>query len=322
MKSNNIKLYLIMFLFVSAQLFANTNPVVTNVAFSINGTTVTVTYDVVDAEESTITVYMEVSDDGGTTWDFDYGVATGAIGTNITEGTGKAITWTYSGGENTNFKIKILADDVFGDQIYYQREIFPNPLSYEGQDYEIIKIGDQLWFAENLNVGTRINSTTGGSQQTNNSIIEKYCYDNDENNCDTYGGLYEWNEVMQYVTTPGTQGICPSGWRIPTETELKTLTYKPFVGSVPVPELIDQSQTMTNGLTATNTTGFSAMFVGYRSQYDSGNFWRLSTQAMFWTSTNLSSYVARGANMHYDTNFTYYTNFHKYEGFSVRCLKN
>jgi uncharacterized protein (TIGR02145 family) len=62
--------------------------------------------------------------------------------------------------------------------------------------------------AENLNIGTRID---GANNQANNGTIEKYCYSDNTSNCDTYGGLYQWDEAMQYVTTEGTQGICPSG---------------------------------------------------------------------------------------------------------------
>jgi len=118
-------------------------------------------------------------------WDYDYGVASGAIGTAIVEGTGKTITWEYSGGENSNFKIKILADDLAGVQIYYSYKI-----------YNTVTIDTKTWLKENLDVGTMIQSTTGGFQQTANDTIEKYCYDNVEANCATYGGLYEWNEAI------------------------------------------------------------------------------------------------------------------------------
>ncbi|MBI4646978.1 MAG: hypothetical protein HY738_10410 [Bacteroidia bacterium] len=61
-----------------------------------------------------------------------------------------------------------------------------------------------------------INSTGAGQLQTNNGIAEKYCYSNNSSNCDTYGGLYEWNEMMQYAVsdaqmTGTTKGICPTG---------------------------------------------------------------------------------------------------------------
>ncbi len=90
----------------------------------------------------------------------------------------------------------------------------------DGQAYSTVQIGTQCWMAQNLNVGTMIN---GSNDQTDNSTIEKYCYGNDASNCTTYGGLYLWNEAMQYVTTAGAQGICPTGWHIPTDDEWKTL---------------------------------------------------------------------------------------------------
>jgi hypothetical protein len=119
-------------------------------------------------------------------------------------------------------------------------------VTYESKTYNTVQIGDQCWFRENLNVGTKINSTSSGYQQTDNGVLEKYCYNNEESNCDTYGGLYEWTEAMQYVTTEGTQGICPSGWHIPSKGEWQTL--QTYVGNQAT-KLIDESQTMTNGLT-------------------------------------------------------------------------
>jgi hypothetical protein len=89
----------------------------------------------------------------------------------------------------------------------------------DGKKYATIKIGTQCWMAENLNVGTRITGDVWPSQNTPTEIIEKYCYDDQESNCDIYGGMYTWNELMQYSTTEGVQGICPEGWHLPTDAE-------------------------------------------------------------------------------------------------------
>ncbi|MDD5694309.1 MAG: FISUMP domain-containing protein [Bacteroidales bacterium] len=94
------------------------------------------------------------------------------------------------------------------------------PVLYEGQTYTTVQIGGQCWFKENMNVGTMI---VGTIEQSNNGTIEKYFYDNNPSNCGIYGGLYQWNEAMQYVTTEGVQGICPDGWHIPTDNEWKIL---------------------------------------------------------------------------------------------------
>ena len=97
----------------------------------------------------------------------------------------------------------------------------PTVTDADGNVYNTVQIGNFCWMAENLKVGTTINSSVN---QTNNGIIEKYCYEDDEANCDIYGGLYQWDEMMQYAPSDNgnngtTQGICPEGWHIPTDFE-------------------------------------------------------------------------------------------------------
>lgn len=93
-------------------------------------------------------------------------------------------------------------------------------VEYEGQVYNTIQIFSQCWLKENLNVGTMI---PGNQYQTNNGTIQKYCYNNEPDNCTNKGGLYQWNEMMQYTTQEGVQGICPVGWHLPTHEEWKVL---------------------------------------------------------------------------------------------------
>ena len=191
-------------------------------------------------------------------------------------------------------------------------------VTYGEQTYNTVLIGDQCWFKENLNIGTKINSTTGGFQQTDNGTIEKYCYNNDEANCDTYGGLYEWTEAMQYITTKGSQGICPYGWHIPTYSEFQTL--QSYVGDQAT-KLIDENAK--NGYTYTNESEFSSLFTGYRG-YDFGGFSYLGDFAYFWSSTATGE---TGIDVNY-MRLDYYNldvsfdNSRKGNGFSVRCLKD
>jgi uncharacterized protein (TIGR02145 family) len=85
-------------------------------------------------------------------------------------------------------------------------------VEYEGETYSTVLIGDQCWMAKNLNVGKRIDSDI---ESTANDTIEKYCHFNLEQYCNYYGGLYQWDELMQYSADGSGQGICPTGWRIP-----------------------------------------------------------------------------------------------------------
>jgi uncharacterized protein (TIGR02145 family) len=279
---------------IANPIFAqNTNPIVSNVAFSISGTTVTVTYDVSDAEQNSFTVYMEVSSDGGATWNYNYGTATGDIGAGVAEGNGKSITWTYQGDYNPNFMIKILADDLYGDQIYYA-----------GQIYNTVTIGTQTWLKENLNYET----------------ANSWCYDNNAANCKTYGRLYTWQAAMNGSTTEGAQGICPEGWHIPTIAEFQIL--EAYVNDK-VAALVDESEALNYTPTVTqNSSGFSALFAGYRGF--SGNFYGFDNFALFWSSTEYDSYDANDMSLHYDYNnrFVNLENSQKDYGFSVRCIKN
>ena len=262
MKLKNIILYLSVFVFATAQLVAqNTSPVVSNVAFSISGTTVTVTYDVSDAEQTEFEVAMSVSNDAGATWDYDYGATSGDIGS--VSGTGsKSITWTYNNGYAENFMIRVIAQDKTAGGSSCNGT---PTVSYGGQVYNTIQLGDQCWLKENLNIGTRINAsqTADGS----NGTIEKYCWNDDSQFCDDYGGLYNWDELMQGSTAAGVQGICPTGWHVPTFADysvldkfMKAIIGKPDEGKALV------STTETNG---TNISGFSLLQGGY---YDNGAF--------------------------------------------------
>lgn len=187
-------------------------------------------------------------------------------------------------------------------------------VSYAGKTYHTVQIGNQCWLKENLDVGTMI---SGSSNQTNNGLIEKYCYSNNTANCNTYGGLYQWNEAMQYVTTQGAKGICPNGWHIPTLAELEAL--RDAVGGNGN-KLKREDQGIGAGQ-GTNESGFSALLAGYRD-YD-GNFYELNSFAYFWSSTERSASGAYSMQLTYGNSAIYLSSYYgKAEGLSVRCLKD
>jgi uncharacterized protein (TIGR02145 family) len=91
---------------------------------------------------------------------------------------------------------------------------------YAGKAYKTVAIGDQCWLRDNLDVGAMI---AGGVEPSDNDLIEKYCYNDDTANCEQYGGLYTWKEMMNYAPLSGGQGICPNGWHIPSDDDWKVL---------------------------------------------------------------------------------------------------
>jgi uncharacterized protein (TIGR02145 family) len=185
---------------------------------------------------------------------------------------------------------------------------------YAGKTYNTVQIGSQCWLKENLDVGTMI---SGSKSQNNNDTIEKYCYNNNPAMCDTFGGLYQWDEVMQYDTTEGTQGICPSGWHIPTLAEFETL-YTTVGGDGNALKEIGQGGGAGVG---TNTSGFSALLSGYRNYF--GYFNNLGYSSVFWSSTEYNTYHAFFMNLGTNDSVIilyYYDN--KGYGFSVRCVND
>ena len=203
----------------------------------------------------------------------------------------------------------------------------------DNQVYSSVLIGSQCWMAKNLNTGTRI----GGDEiMTNNSIIEKYCQGNIEANCDVYGGLYQWNEMMQYTTAPGIQGICMAGWHLPTDNEWKVLEGT-VDSNFPVGDTIwdlegDRGYDAGGKLKetgtlhwafpntgATNSSGFTALPGGARNT--DGTFPSFLVSGRFWTSTESGSnayrHILSTTQMDIARNAAT-----KNFGLSVRCIKN
>jgi uncharacterized protein (TIGR02145 family) len=202
----------------------------------------------------------------------------------------------------------------------------------DGNTYETVKIGGQCWMAENLNVGVQVDSVNTGathSDVADNGTIEKYCYNNDTNNCDTYGGLYDWREAMQYTTTAGTQGICPTGWHIPTDEEFKTLEKQLGMSTSEADntgwrgtdegdkmKIISECEDGAN----CNASLFSASMAGYRRH--EGPFNSLGSHTYFWSSSESSSSNAWGRYLYQDySDVDRFTSLKEF-GFSVRCLKD
>ncbi|MCD4678802.1 MAG: hypothetical protein K8S00_00300 [Bacteroidales bacterium] len=236
------------------------------------------------------------------------------------------LVWTISNNCGSSLDTVIIG---FASQAFFCGDMLNDVR--DGQNYSTVQIGTQCWKAENLNIGIRIN---GSSTQYNNGTIEKYCYNNSTAYCDTYGGLYQWNEMMQFVTTPGAQGICPGGWHIPTDDEWKVLEGN--VDSqygVSDPEwdqtgdrgfdagLNLKSNTSCNyGGNGVDLYGFICLPSGFRS-YD-GYFVNIYNSTYIWTSTDYNTSTCRSRNLIYNNAGIYRSGNSKSFGNSVRCLKN
>lgn len=173
----------------------------------------------------------------------------------------------------------------------------------DGQVYKTVKIGEQVWMAQNLNYIDTAKAVFKGNS---------WCYDNNPRNCALAGRLYTW--------TVAKDSLCPDGYHLPDTTELNTLFE--FVGGTANAGTVLRSILGWDSVNGTNDYGFSVVAVGER--YHSGSFDSEGAKAFIWTSTALMDESENSAYAAYfveNTAVTFKKNF-KDNGASVRCLKD
>ena len=202
--------------------------------------------------------------------------------------------------------------------------------SRDGQIYKTVKIGNQVWMAENLNYADSV--------KTPSLMGKNWCYANKAENCAVTGRLYTWAAAIDSVklatdadnpqdcgwdktcTLPDTvQGICPSGWHLPEKKEWETLLTK--VGGEATALKVLKSQTgwfrQGNG---SDDVGFSALPAGDR--INNGNFFDIGKLAGFWSASETDYNYAKALDLGYCSNYAALGYYNKSFGFSVRCLKD
>ena len=155
-------------------------------------------------------------------------------------------------------------------------------------DYATTKIGNQVWMAQNLDVG----------------VEGSYCYQNEPANCEKYGRLYTWKAAMK---------ACPTGSHLPTSAEWEQL--EETIGEEVGAKLKSKEWGGSGALR------FNALPAGYRSSY--GGFDSMGSNAYFWEATEGSgSYAYYRYLASDDTRL--YSNYYYAEdrAFSVRCLQD
>lgn len=213
----------------------------------------------------------------------------------------------------------------------------------DGNVYDAVQIGDQVWMAENL----RTTRYSDGSNILSGlapcyTIPLRYTPGSSENNVSKYGYLYNWTAVMRGSGSSnnnpsGVQGICPSGWHVPSAEEWTELTE--FVESHNeywcdgVSTNIAKALASTDGWleygmeddclasynsSANNATGFSGRPAG--SYWNGDSYFNYA--ANFWSATKHSDSTAYGYVFQFDDPGVLLLDYYKDVGYSVRCIKN
>jgi len=205
-------------------------------------------------------------------------------------------------------------------------------VTYGGEDYETVAIGEQVWFKRNLNYAPTDSGVAANSR----------CYEDNGDSCAQYGRLYNWATAMalpdycnkascaSQIKTPH-KGICPDGWHIPTNADWEKLfryvdgsvgTDSPYKSDVAGKYLKSKSGwndyegSSGNG---EDTYGFSALpgGVGYPD-----GFYNAGNNGHWWSSSEINSANAFRRNIYYDKDIVGYYSYGKALLLSVRCVRN
>jgi len=210
----------------------------------------------------------------------------------------------------------------------------------DGNSYNTVKIGNQCWMKENLRTTSYANGVSIPMGSTDSST-DPYCYapNGNNSNVSTYGYLYNWPAVMHGASSSasnpsGVQGVCPTGWHVPSDAEWTQLTN--YVGSQTQYQCNNSSDNIAKALASTtgwnsssytcsvgnnpsinNAIGFSALPAG---NYHYGNYSYFGHDASFWCAT--TDYGNNAYERHLECYGAYvFRNIDdKYFGKSVRCV--
>ena len=210
----------------------------------------------------------------------------------------------------------------------------------DGNIYQAVKIGNQVWTVENLRT-TKYNDGTAilyvkDSTAWLNLTTPSYCFFNNMVNADSirkFGALYNWYAV-------DTKKLAPAGWHVPTDAEWDTLENYLIANRYNCDGTTDSNKiakslsaktdwytttglaagAIGNDLTKNNKSGFLALPGGSRST--NGNSFDVGGSGNWWSATeyNVSGSVAR--NLYYDYGNLQWNSNYKSCGFSVRLLKD
>lgn len=213
---------------------------------------------------------------------------------------------------------------------------------YDNNTYNTVQIGNQCWMKENLRT-THYSDGTSIPLGSSTSNTTAYCYyiDNNVSNVSTYGYLYNWPAVMgdsssSSANPSGVQGICPTGWHVPSDAEWIQLS--DYVGSQTQYQCSANSAYIAKALASTsgwaiimsdlcavglepssnNSTGFSALPAGcYGSNLSS-----FGSDADFWSATQIYGNFVYYRQITYSGAYLYRNAKDKSYGYSVRCLRD
>ena len=253
--------------------------------------------------------FTDKSDNSPTFWHWEFGDGSTSTLQNPTH------IYTETG----SYIVSLTAGNLNGkstrEEFNYINVIEFNPcpgtptISYQGQVYNTVQIGDQCWMRENLNWDTASSS----------------CYNNSPTNCEVYGRLYNWHTIMNGAQASnsvpsGVQGICMEGWHVPSNAEWEILREALGGRTVAGGKMKEAGNNYWEEPNegATNESGFTALPAGLGGSW----FLWLGMLTGFWSTTqpNINGHYYWQLSSNHPA-FTKESNFTSAK-YSLRCVKD
>jgi uncharacterized protein (TIGR02145 family) len=226
---------------------------------------------------------------------------------------------------NTTYYVRAYATNNVGTA-YGNQEIFTTNgpcdgatmINYNTHNYNLVEIGDQCWFAENLRTTNFSNGDPIANVTVNGTwaslTTPAWCdYANNATNGITYGKLYNWYAAID------SRNVCPTAWSVPSFSDLNILAN--YIGNFSNAGGAMKTTTGWNAPNngATNTSGFSALPGGYRF-YD-GSFFNINVIGNWWLLDAVDVNNARSFNIWNEYIMLNTQDMIKKNGLSIRCVK-
>ncbi|EMY3552652.1 fibrobacter succinogenes major paralogous domain-containing protein [Flavobacterium psychrophilum] len=207
-------------------------------------------------------------------------------------------------------------------------QIQPSPITttisdVDGNTYNTITIGNQVWMKENLNVSKYRNGDiipqVQDPNQWSNLTTGAWCYYTNQSSYGlVYGKLYNWYAVND------SRGLAPQGWHIPNNDEWNLLNAFLETTSLSGGKLKESGTAhwLSPNAGATNESNFTGLPSGYRVNV--GGFENIGKECYWWSSKQPATYTSEASNYQLTYNYAYFLNryYYKEYGFSVRCIKD
>lgn len=286
-------------------------------------------YSAIDISLDVSLSWQAASDPNGNVVTYDVYFGTETTPVTVVSSSQTGTTYSPTLAANTTYYWKVVAKDgkggtsesavwSFTTEIIVWSDathgIFTDPR--DNNKYDVIKIGEQIWFAENLSYEIAGKEITDYTQWRTNSAYDGWCYYNNDKvtNGSTYGILYQWEAAKV---------VCPVGWHLPVDSEWTILTDY-LGGESEAGGKLKESGTIhwnAPNTGATNSSGFSALPGGYRFNL-LGSFDNLGYFGFWWSATEHDETTVWSRHLDYDNAETnrYFEN--KMTGCSIRCIRD